>query len=364
MKTGCRGSQLALKLAFRYATRARLDWLTVPWQTSKEEALPLRSKLFRGDPALEACLVKDSAHLTPGVVGEHVGKIQRALLLLENANIGPDEFSAKKYSSTTASAVLAYKAKRRIINFSYQTHPDNIVGKMTLAALDQEMAIMEGRGAGRPACVDQLGGGGAGGDVSPRSSSFAGKPVRSLIGDQIVPKTLSIKWQRTSAADAGRNADLFKSLVGRAGELVAQFGMLISHNGDGSSLPIRYPHVIQVDHTDALILRKAANKAFPAAPNVLQVIVCPFPQGDPAFGFTSGRGIDPFQALFPNYILINVNKSRDDKGTLLHEMIHAATDLPESSHDKIKESIFSIELNRTTLRPEHALALNGSFFAS
>lgn len=57
-----------------------------------------------------------------------------------------------------------------------------------------------------------------------------------------------------------------------------------------------------------------------------------------------------------------MNKSRDDKGTLLHEMIHAATDLPESSHDKIKESIFSIELNRTTLRPEHALALSGAFF--
>lgn len=323
--------------------------------------MPLRSKLFRGDPALEACLVQDSAHLTQGAVGDHVGKIQKALLLLENANFSTEEFLRKRYGKTTANAVLAYKTKRRIINLSYQKQPDNIVGKMTIAALDQEMALSEGRGAGRPKCVDQLGGGG--GNFSLRSSSSAIKPVRSLIEDQIVPRTLSIKWQRTSAADVGRNESLFRSLVGRAGELVSQFGMLISHNGDASSLTIPYPHVVQVDHTDAFILRKAANKVLPAAPNVLQVIVCPFPQGDPAFGFTSGQGADPFQASFPNYILINVNKARDDKGTLLHEMIHAATNLPESSHDTIKGSIFSIDTNRGVLRPEHALAINRSFFA-
>jgi hypothetical protein len=62
--------------------------------------------------------------------------------------------------------------------------------------------------------------------------------------------------------------------------------------------------------------------------------------------------------------LINAKKFRNDKGTLLHEMIHAATNLPESSHDPAGQSIFSIETNRSLLRPEHAEALNGSFFAS
>ena len=38
-----------------------------------------------------------------------------------------------------AAAVLAYKKKRNIINWSYQQQADNIVGKMTIAALDAEI---------------------------------------------------------------------------------------------------------------------------------------------------------------------------------------------------------------------------------
>lgn len=338
--------------------------------------MPLRSRLFRGDPALEACLVQDSAHLTPGVAGDHVGKVQKALLFLEDATIRSDEFLGKRYGPTTAAAVLAFKTKRRIINFAYQNRPDNIVGKMTIAALDQEMSVAESLGAGRPTCIDQAGGGGGGGILSARSSSFAVSPARSLtsapsltpvrssITNQIVPKTLSIKWMRTTTSNATRNEALFKALLGRAGQLVSQFSMLISNNADALSLTIPYPDVVQVDHTDALLLRKAVKKVVADAPDVLHVIVCPFPSGDPAFGFTSGRGIDPFQVAFPNYILLDVNKTRDDKGTLMHEMIHAATDLPESSHDTDKTSLFSIELNRTVLKAEHALAINQSFFAS
>jgi hypothetical protein len=39
--------------------------------------------------------------------------------------------------------VLAYKKKRNIINRSYQTQADNIVGKMTIAALDKEVFAKE-----------------------------------------------------------------------------------------------------------------------------------------------------------------------------------------------------------------------------
>ncbi len=49
--------------------------------------------------------------------------------------------------------MLAYKRKRNIINFSYQTQADNIVGKMTIAALDKE--IFEKEQQPVPPAVDQ-----------------------------------------------------------------------------------------------------------------------------------------------------------------------------------------------------------------
>lgn len=44
---------------------------------------------------------------------------------------------------STANAVLNYKQKRSIINLSYQTQADNIVGKMTVGALDRELRDKE-----------------------------------------------------------------------------------------------------------------------------------------------------------------------------------------------------------------------------
>ena len=46
---------------------------------------------------------------------------------------------------STTKAVLDYKRKRRIINPSYQKTADTIVGKMTIAAMDKEMAAAEKR---------------------------------------------------------------------------------------------------------------------------------------------------------------------------------------------------------------------------
>ena len=73
----------------------------------------------------------------------HVLLIQEALVLLDNAPIDGGEINALRYGATTANAVLAYKRKRNIVNPSYQTAPDNIVGKMTIAALDSEMSTKE-----------------------------------------------------------------------------------------------------------------------------------------------------------------------------------------------------------------------------
>ena len=103
----------------------------------------LQSKLFAGDPKLEAAALSDPAHIVPGARGPHVGKIQRALVRLDNMTIADEELEAALYGTSTANAVLSYKRKRAIINRSYQSSADNIVGKMTIATLDREVAIAE-----------------------------------------------------------------------------------------------------------------------------------------------------------------------------------------------------------------------------
>jgi peptidoglycan hydrolase-like protein with peptidoglycan-binding domain len=115
--------------------------------------MPLVSKIFKGDAKLEACLVNHSAHITQGAVGEHVSRIQTALLLLDASKIKNDERVARHYGASTAAAVLAYKTKRQIINRSYETQADNIVGKMTISALDSEMFQLELASHDRHCCA-------------------------------------------------------------------------------------------------------------------------------------------------------------------------------------------------------------------
>lgn len=105
--------------------------------------MPLNSDLFMGDPKLEACAVSHPAHITPGAAGDHVAKIQIALRRLDRAVIDQGERSLKKYGPSTAAAVLAYKQRRSIINRSYQSQADNIVGIMTIAQMDREMVEFE-----------------------------------------------------------------------------------------------------------------------------------------------------------------------------------------------------------------------------
>jgi hypothetical protein len=101
--------------------------------------MPLQSQLFKGDAKLEAAANHDSAHILSGAHGPHVAKIQRALMQLDDAALSEDELVSETYGASTANAVLNYKQRRSIINLSYQTQADNIVGKMTVAALDREL---------------------------------------------------------------------------------------------------------------------------------------------------------------------------------------------------------------------------------
>jgi peptidoglycan hydrolase-like protein with peptidoglycan-binding domain len=101
--------------------------------------MALQSQLLSGDPKLEAAATTDSAHIKSGAKGEHVRKIQLALIQLDSAEITADG----AYGPATAAAVLAYKQKRNIINRSYQNRADDIVGKMTMASLDTELLKRE-----------------------------------------------------------------------------------------------------------------------------------------------------------------------------------------------------------------------------
>jgi peptidoglycan hydrolase-like protein with peptidoglycan-binding domain len=105
--------------------------------------LALKSNLFKGSRGLAACEINDAAHFTIGKRGDDVGRIQMALFAIDSLKIDRQELLSKTYGQSTASAVLAFKAKRKIINYAYQNKPDNIVGKMTIAALDREMSIWE-----------------------------------------------------------------------------------------------------------------------------------------------------------------------------------------------------------------------------
>ena len=111
--------------------------------------MTLQSRLLRNDPNLEAAAVRDSAHIVPGAKGEHVRKIQTALIQLDGAALTTDG----SYGPRTAAAVLAYKKKRNIVNHAYQTQADDIVGRMTIARLDKELlAAEQGDDARTPRC--------------------------------------------------------------------------------------------------------------------------------------------------------------------------------------------------------------------
>ncbi|MCA9127874.1 MAG: hypothetical protein KDB22_12345 [Planctomycetales bacterium] len=103
----------------------------------------LHSRMLRGNSKLEAASVSHAAHILEGARGPHVQLIQRALIKVDCNPIDREEMRLQYFGSSTAAAVLAFKNKRDIVNRSYQKKADNIVGIMTIAALDRELCIVE-----------------------------------------------------------------------------------------------------------------------------------------------------------------------------------------------------------------------------
>jgi hypothetical protein len=106
--------------------------------------MALRSRLFADNPALQACLVNDASHVMPGSKGEHVARVQAALVRLRY--LTPDSAVRERavYGPKTADAVLAYKREFNVVNRRYQSQADNIVGRMTIASLDHAIWVLDG----------------------------------------------------------------------------------------------------------------------------------------------------------------------------------------------------------------------------
>ena len=101
--------------------------------------MALNSNLFAGDMKLEAAATSHPAHIMRGATGPHVAKIQAALVVLDGVEVSEAERKSSTYGPSTAAAVLAYKKKRDIVNRSYQSSADDIVGIMTMKAMDDEL---------------------------------------------------------------------------------------------------------------------------------------------------------------------------------------------------------------------------------
>jgi peptidoglycan hydrolase-like protein with peptidoglycan-binding domain len=342
--------------------RARLDG-----QPTSEGTMPLVSLLLRDEPRLQACLVADTAHVVPGATGRHVVLIQKVLLVLEKAPISAGELRSGVYGPTTAAAVLAYKRKRNIVNRAYQTTADNIVGKMTIAKMDNEILLLDQRAAsGRVVCT-------SGGQAPPARSAIVGADQPGLVGGPTPfkpkkqrPARLRIIVQKTNrASEFGDANGLLAELYKRARELLAPHGMDFT---TGATTPIFGPEVIDSEKVIAGSagscggVMESALRALADRPDTLRVIFSPFSDTGDAFGVTDGGPESQLKTL-PRFCLINVRKRRGDLGTLLHEMVHAAK--PEKVlPDADINSVFSEADNRnaTQLPEKHAESIATSFF--
>jgi hypothetical protein len=315
--------------------------------------MPLQSRLFRGDNALESCLVKDAAHLVEGTRGPHVSKVQHALVLLDGALIEGSEVSVGLYGRSTANAVLAYKRKRGIINPSYQNTVDNIVGKMTIASLDKEMAIGENRPPLR-GCITDIGGG------SSSSKLRDGLAFRDSLQLQFVPSRLHVAFQEALLPGETIPGSSLRTvlLVDRAEKLLAPFNLRLSP----TFLPsFFYAFTVgERDEMDVRAVRKAAENASSAVPSSLRVIFCHLRN---TTSTATSQGERTGISGFKNFVLINKDRSHPDNGTLLHEMIHCSNDrFMNDFHDTDQNSVFSRGGNRNLLADDHARSLNASFF--
>ncbi|MEO8050260.1 MAG: hypothetical protein ABI833_07565 [Acidobacteriota bacterium] len=334
--------------------------------------MALLSNLFRGNRALEACALQDSAHITHGATGDHVAKIQFALFSLDGLTIDRTDLVFQQYGRSTAAAVLAYKKRRQIINQTYQSTPDDIVGKMTIAALDKEMRLRELIPKPPGDCV--LTPTGAAGplsfapstpNLSQRGLSLAGAKTANTLAPRQLGGVVQVFFQITLRA-ATENGYPLSANIERARDCLFDHGITLSvaiRNGFADTIQFSAPIIASegepVDNVDEI--RKASEDVRPGLPGIFRVIVCQM-AGDHAGDTFRNRVIGG--RIVPPFALLNSQIIDRAHSTLIHEMIHASKGriFP---HDPEPASVFFAtgsekpgNVDRTFLKPEHALTLS------
>src|SRR6185295_16020647 len=235
-----------------------------------------------------ACLVDNAAHLTPGTQGEAVARIQFALFSLDTLEIDRTELVTQTYGPSTAAAVLSYKTKRHIINRSYQTTPDNIVGKMTIASLDAEMLERQlsfpGLGdcaltppSGPPPFVLSNGPQRLvttfAGQVGDRNSKQSGAGKLKQLN-----RTLRIFLAITKRASIDDGFPSLSADLERAKDSLFEHGLSLSvefRNGFADTIDFAGTAGRVILEDEIIGLRKASEDLRPGLANILRVIVCP-----------------------------------------------------------------------------------------
>ena len=333
--------------------------------------MALNSNLFKGSRGLAACEIRDDAHFTVGKQGDDVGLIQMALFAIDSLKIDRQELLSKTYGQSTAAAVLAFKTKRKIINFSYQNKADNIVGKMTIAALDQEMRVWEASHRAIGDCAAAVPAAPTGVSAHAQLNFAVRSPEVAAPQPKINKHTLRVYCSITKKASLETGYPLGRA-VQLARDCLSNFGMFLSLEFSNT---VRFADTIDfVDDQMFLddqvaLLRKASETLRPGFPDILRVIACRMGPNN-NFGETY-RNRSVGDVTFPPFIFLNTQQVSLDVETLIHEMIHAA--LPAALakvHDKEDFSVFFESgrtqqgaNNHTTLLPERAAALSNAFFA-
>jgi hypothetical protein len=325
----------------------------------------LSSNLFRGNVALEACAVKDSAHVTSGAIGEHVARIQFALFSLDGARIDRAEITTRRYGKSTAAAVLAYKKKRKIINRSYQSTADDIVGKMTIAALDKELRLKERAPKPPGDCAISPAGSSAAEPAQRANALVDPRGARTVTAPKQLGGLVRVFFQITLKS-AQENGYPLSATIERARDTLFEHGItLVVEVKNGFADTIQFPSRIisspgnPVDNVDEL--RKASEDLRPRIPGVLRVIVCPM-VGDHAGDTFRNRTVNG--RVVPPFVLLNSLIVDQSHATLVHEMVHVSKNGPVE-HDPERSSVFFAfgsekpgGVDRTFLKPEHALTIS------
>ena len=320
--------------------------------------MPLRSRLLSGDSRLEDCLVKDQAHLTIGTVGPFVRKVQQAVAMLTGVSASQDDIAQSRYGQSTADAVLAYKRSRNIINFSYQRTADNVVGKMTIKSLDDEMVRMEAAPP-QPGCGDPVTGLAPRRSGPPEVGQRGGGPLLGFAVSDVssgLPSLIRVSWQISTLGEKSNGRRLASQV--EACNKILPNDLMITEVGPplGSVKAFEYNEVVPVvGEAPVAGLVRAAAKARSGSPTELRVIVHPLTDSKPTYGITKYGPYDGEH--LGTAVILNASLQRNDNLTLLHEIIHATGLLFHDSEPGgvfDQTSVFSTNEGRDHIRPDHA----------